>query len=102
MTPEKAFLARVFVQHCIASKDTARLEGSLPVVTSLAFRIQAGYNDLLERGNGEDEEDARADGEFVLGEMLRLACDLDYGDEIGRRKMFQLVRECVLGFIRRH
>ncbi|EPS97881.1 hypothetical protein FOMPIDRAFT_114936 [Fomitopsis schrenkii] len=109
LTPGRAFLARVFVDHCVAQKDDARLENVLPVVTSLAFRIQAAYNDLLElireheadrllREGMEDEDEERArreeellDGEFVIGELLRLAVNLDYADEIGRRKMFQLV-----------
>lgn len=38
-------------------------------------------------------EDVRMDREFVIGEMLKLAVNLDYTDEIGRRKMFSLVRE---------
>lgn len=76
-----------------------RLEAALPVVTSLAFRIQDAYNTLQQdRSHAEDSEgeggegEERMDREFVLGEMLRLAKDLDYGDEIGRRKMFALVR----------
>jgi condensin complex subunit 3 len=112
LTPERAFLARVFVGHCIATKDEARLESALPVVTALAFRIQQGYNALLEDVQAEEErveldevgteearqkrEDERMDREFVIGEMLKLAVDLDYADEIGRRKMFQLVRESTL------
>lgn len=91
------------------------------MVTALAFRIQATYNDLLQQiqaeeedrllleGMEEDEEDIeerikkeekRMDREFVLGEMLKLAVNLDYADEIGRRKMFQLVRECAAGNLR--
>ena len=108
MTPEKAFLVRVFVEHCINTKDHNRLESSLPVVTALAFKIQATYNDLLEQIQADEEsrflddddeeahearEEARADLEFVIGEMLKLAVNLDYADEIGRRKMFGLVRE---------
>jgi condensin complex subunit 3 len=38
-------------------------------------------------------EDARIDKESVIAELLKLAVHLDYSDEIGRRKMFQLVRE---------
>ena len=118
LTPERAFLARVFVDHCVAQKDNARLENVLPVVTALAFRIQAAYNDLIERirdheaerllregMEDDDEERARReeelmDGEFVIGELLRLAVNLDYADEIGRRKMFQLVRKssCLVPF----
>ena len=106
LTPEKAFLARVFVDHCISTKDSVRLESVLPVVTELAFRIQHGYNDLLEQiqsdeeerflrgGEGDDgDDDARMDREFIICELLKLAVNLDYADEIGRRKMFQLVRK---------
>lgn len=100
----------MFVDHCVTQKDNTRLENVLPVVTALAFRIQAAYNELLEHirdgeaerllreGMEDDEERARReeellDGEFVIGELLRLAVNLDYADEIGRRKMFQLVRK---------
>jgi condensin complex subunit 3 len=108
LTPETAFLARVFVDHCRATKDDARLDAALPVVTALAFRIQEAYNNLLEDMQNEEEErvirdlteeeritleDKQMDKEFVIGEMLKLAVNLDYTDEIGRRKMFSLVRE---------
>ena len=80
----------------------------------MAFRIQDVYNDLLEelqsfeeelvlRGEiPEEREDARIDREFIIGELLRLAVNLDYADEIGRRKMFQLVREyanCLIALV---
>jgi condensin complex subunit 3 len=108
LTPETAFLARVFVDHCKATKEDTRLDHTLPVVTALAFRIQEAYNDLLEDMQNEEEEqvirdlseeekvrleDIRMDKEFIIGEMLKLAVNLDYTDEIGRRKMFSLVRE---------
>ncbi|KAG5635107.1 hypothetical protein H0H81_012436 [Sphagnurus paluster] len=108
LTPETAFLARVFVEHGKATKDDTRLEAALPVVTELAFRIQAAYNKLVEDifaerdqrllGSLTDDdiqkfEDARLEQESVIGELLRMAVNLDYSDEIGRRKMFQLVRD---------
>ncbi len=97
------------------------LEETLPVVTALAFRIQEAYNSLVDRvrdleerrvflgSEGElrtvnsynfaqtckdlvKEEDEKADREFIIAEMLKLAVNLDYSDEIGRRKMFQLMR----------
>lgn len=106
LTPDKAFLARVFVEHCVESKDEARLESSVPVMTALAFKIQSLYNQLLKDiqasieenlFNGTDaeakekQESELADQEFILGEVLKLVVNLDYGDEIGRRRMFQLV-----------
>lgn len=104
MTPSKAFLARVFVEHCITTKDEGRLENALPVVTSLAFKIQSAYNLHLERiavqkeTNGDEEEDIEEEDEnreFVIGEMLRMAVHLDYADEIGRRKMYGLVSKSI-------
>ncbi|KAI0824958.1 nuclear condensing complex subunit [Trametes gibbosa] len=111
ITPERAFLARVFIEKCIAKTDAHRLDATLPITTLAAFRIQDAYNALVEHveedaaralaaefAGAEDEderarrEEARLDQEFAIGELLRLALHLDYGDEIGRRKMFQLVQ----------
>jgi condensin complex subunit 3 len=98
LTPEKAFLVRVFVDHCVSTKENAHLERVLPVVTAHAFRIQDAYNSLLDslaaaEGAGGDDEVAD-DREFVLAELLRLALNLDYADEIGRRRLEQFVRTC--------
>jgi len=111
LTPERTFLARVFVDQCVAAKNNTRLEATLPVVTAMAFRIQERYNDLMvliqdEMDEGptrldEREEDRirreeeRMSQEFILTELLKLAVNLDYADEIGRRKMFQLVRAMI-------
>ncbi|KAG8972407.1 hypothetical protein FRC05_010118 [Tulasnella sp. 425] len=91
-------------------EDTSRIESSLPVVTALAFRIQHCYNTLLELskeleaqdredsmevdGDSQaDREERRSSMEFIVAQLLKLAVNLDYSDEIGRRKMFGLVRE---------
>ena len=111
LTPEKTFLVRVFVDQCVVAKNETRLEATLPVVTAMAFRIQERYNDLMvlvqdemdERPTRLDEreedrirrEEERMSQEFVLTELLKLAVNLDYADEIGRRKMFQLVRAMI-------
>ncbi|KAF9234461.1 nuclear condensing complex subunit [Melanogaster broomeanus] len=95
--------------YCHERPSQAR--GVPPVVTLLAFRIQNAYNkyqDDLEAAEQEHaargaldeeraarEEDERLDKEAVIGEMLKLAVNLDYADEIGRRKMFQLVRDMI-------
>lgn len=111
LTPERTFLARVFVDQCVAARNNTRLEATLPVVTAMAFRIQERYNDLMVLIQGEmdegptrfDEreedrirrEEERMSQEFILTELLKLAVNLDYADEIGRRKMFQLVRAMI-------
>ncbi|KAI0674717.1 nuclear condensing complex subunit [Trametes maxima] len=113
ITPERAFLARVFAEQCIAKEEAHRVEASLPVVTAMAFRIQEAYLALVEHvsaspapaaDDDDDETDAdaedartrheesRLEQEFAIGELLRLGRVRDYSDEIGRRKTFALVR----------
>jgi len=60
--------------------------------------VQAEEEETLLREEGDHDnrmrrEDERLDKEFVIGEMLKLAVNLDYADKIGCRKMFSLVRE---------
>ena len=106
----------MYVEHCIATNDQTKLEVSLPVVTHLAFQIQNAYNkyqedleavsqehalrapdvnERIDRDADEYLDDLLLDAEFVIAEMLKLAVNLDYADEIGRRKMFQLVRDMI-------
>lgn len=84
-------------------QDEERLESSLPVVTALAFHIQAQYNSLLalleeldepdlsEQDRVEEEQNV-IEKEFIIKEMMKLAVELDYSDETGRRKMRGLAR----------
>lgn len=74
-------------------QDTARLEDSIPVVTALAFRIQEEYNKLVQAINEGADDANLMERTFIVGELLKLAVNLDYADEIGRRKMFQLASE---------
>lgn len=84
-------------------QDEDRLEQSLPVVTFLAFHIQAQFDSLItlfedvEDPNIDDDElrakeQAIIEKEFIIKEMMKLAVDLDYSDETGRRKMWGLAR----------
>lgn len=111
LTPESVVLARVFVEHCISVKNETLLEAAaLPVVTAFAFHVQESYNLLLEAledlesasltraGSSEADEDEELEEELakreaILGELLRVALKLDYGDEIGRRKVFTVVSQ---------
>ncbi|KAE9404614.1 hypothetical protein BT96DRAFT_935529 [Gymnopus androsaceus JB14] len=83
-----------------------------PVTMALAFYLQDRFNVLveamvqhgLEDDADEDDDDvARAirqddvdDKEFVTIEVVKIALHADYGDEIGRRKMEQLVRDLLV------
>lgn len=84
----------------------------------MAFFIQSSYNRLIDQFRTrevEDNENAnpfdvssrrtrdqdgtweaeQLDLEFIVGELFRIAVNVDYGDEIGRRKMFSLVRDMI-------
>lgn len=79
------------------------------MTTAMAFRIQDAYNALVQQIHDDDalledpdfeeteeqrmrREEVRIELEITVGELLRLGINLDYADEIGRRKMFQLVQ----------
>ncbi|KAJ7039564.1 nuclear condensing complex subunit [Mycena alexandri] len=95
-SPEQIFLARVFVEHCgtLGGQGEEKMENaSIPVVSAFAFLIQEGYNALI----ADEEDDPTSaeeseEKEFIISEMLKLAQNLDYSDESGKRKMFPLVR----------
>lgn len=64
----------------------------------MAFKLQEEYN-LLEEHTPPEEFDAEdalpveyVEKSFVVAELCKMAVNLDYSDEIGRRKMFQLAR----------
>ncbi|WFD18733.1 chromosome condensation complex Condensin, subunit G [Malassezia caprae] len=104
ITPGKALLARCFVLYATTHHMERELETCVPVVTALVYRIQAEYhalNALLEQQAAEEmEEDMPALQDdralahvFVVGELLAIAMYCDYGDELGRRNMFMIVRD---------
>ncbi|CEH13354.1 Chromosome condensation complex Condensin, subunit G [Ceraceosorus bombacis] len=111
LTPGTAFIGRYYVEHCrtLGQAGEARLEETMPVTTALAFRTQAAWGSLLELLESESEaaEDrgdillekdmsVRARGiQSIVNSMLHIAMSADYGDEIGRRKMFGLVRNMI-------
>ena len=92
----------MFVDHCVSTKENNRLEKVLPVVTAHAFRIQEAYNTLLDVLDGAEtggDDEAVDEHEFILAELLRIASNLDYADEIGRRRLEQFVRMYCIYFI---
>ena len=105
LTAESAFVARTFTDFCRKSAETrvqAMLEDKIPEVTKFAFLLQVHLNKLVEAVNAvalnpeepEYEEDA-VQQEFCIEQLLHIALTLDYSDEMGRRKMFQIMREAL-------
>jgi len=107
LTPESAFLVRSFNDWCRAAKHQGKFESlveeKLPEVTKLAYHLQIQLNKLIALLNDEadvskltEEDEASNDSteqEFIVVQLLMIAASMDYGDEIGRRKMFQLLRD---------
>lgn len=117
LNPEKAFFLRVLVEHFQKQGDDKALDEVMPVVMALAFRSEQAFNELVallesaadgeetETEGSDDEEQPRRKGKgkanreaeekaFMVGELMKVAMHADYGDEIGRRKMFTLLRGC--------
>ena len=102
LTPESVFVARTLNEY-YRSQDEHKcgeiVEEKMPEVTKLAFFLQRYTNILVERlqknaalGEGTEEEDT-LEQEFVVEQLLHIAKTVDYSDEVGRRKMFSLLRE---------
>jgi condensin complex subunit 3 len=92
LSAESAFLARSFFQFCHKTEDTLHLEETMPEVTRLAFYIQKYTNAYFENV----DEDAKQELEFMVEQLLQIASVMDFGDEIGRRKMFGLLRSILV------
>jgi len=102
LSAERAFMARSFNDFCRTGRGgqyEALVEEKMPEVTKLAFFLQRWINNLIESSRkatevGEaEEEDVTVEQEFIVEQLLHIAQTLDYSDEVGRRKMFALLRE---------
>ncbi|KAG6014345.1 hypothetical protein E4U54_005477, partial [Claviceps lovelessii] len=108
LSAESVFMARSFNDFC-RSEGNGRYESlveeKLPEVTKLAFYLERYMQVLVEtlkrvnqQGAGDEDEDEDEDEhtveqEFIIEQMLHIALTLDYSDEVGRRKMFTLLRQ---------
>lgn len=106
LSAESAFVCRSFNDFCRNEgngKFEALVEEKLPEVTKVAFYLERyikvlidAIKQLNEQEVDEDEEEEEADTveqEFIVEQLLHIALTLDYSDEVGRRKMFALLRQ---------
>ena len=100
LSAESVFLARSFNEFCRSEggKYETLIEEKMPEVTKLAFFLQRYTNDLIDvlkriDAAGEGDEEDAVEQEFIVEQLLHMAKLLDYSDEVGRRKMFSLLRE---------
>jgi len=103
LTAESVFMARSFNDYCHNEgngKYEYLVEEKLPEVTKLAFFLEryikvltdATKRAALQEDEDEEEEDT-VEQEFIVEQLLHIALTLDYSDEVGRRKMFALLRQ---------
>lgn len=88
LTVESALLVRAYAEFCRSNDDDIQFEKAVPEVTRHAFYIQK-YSNMMQ----EAEEENRPEAEFIVTQLLMIAKLLDYADENGRRKMFNLLRK---------
>jgi condensin complex subunit 3 len=103
LTAESVFIARTFNQFCRGdAKLESMREDKMPEVTKFAFLLQKHIARLIEGveqvalnpDDADIEEDA-VQQEFCVEQLLHIAHNLDYSDEMGRRKMFSVMREAL-------
>jgi condensin complex subunit 3 len=104
LTAESVFVARSFNDFCRSEgngKFEALIEEKMPEVTKLAFYLQRYVTVLIEALKRiatqevleDEEEEDTVEQEFIVEQLLHIARTLDYSDEVGRRKMFALLRQ---------
>ncbi|OBS28564.1 hypothetical protein FPOA_02500 [Fusarium poae] len=104
LSAESVFMARSFNEFCRMEGDGKYLnllEEKLPEVTKLAFFLERYLHVLVAavkrvaEADEDDEEEDTVEQEFIVEQMLQIALTLDYSDEVGRRKMFTLLRQAI-------
>lgn len=104
LSAESVFMARSFNDFCRLEGDGKYLnllEEKLPEVTKLAFFLERYLHVLtaavkrVAEADDEDEEEDTVEQEFIVEQLLQIALTLDYSDEVGRRKMFALLRQAI-------
>lgn len=92
LTPESALLARVFNEHGHAKgNEHLDVESKLPETSQLAAYIESQISQML-HCREEGEELRFSEHAFMVEQLFRIALTGDFADEMGRRRMFPLMR----------
>lgn len=108
---ESVFVARTFNDYCRSKgEEDGRLiellEMKMPEVTKFGFLLERQIQELVAVVTAAATDGADPDGEldleeqsvqreFIVEQMLYMALTFDYSDEVGRRKMFGVMREAL-------
>lgn len=104
LSAESVFVCRTFNEFCRNEgngKFESLVEEKLPEVTKVAFYLERYIKVLIDavkraeeqEDMEEEEEEDTVEQEFIVEQLLHIAITLDYSDEVGRRKMFSLLRQ---------
>ncbi|ORY63493.1 condensin subunit Cnd3 [Pseudomassariella vexata] len=105
LSAESVFIARSFNDFCRMEGNgryESLVEEKLPEVTKLAFYLERYLNVLTEAirrvntqepSEEDDDEEDTVEQEFIVEQLLHIILTLDYSDEVGRRKMYALLRQ---------
>ncbi|OJJ44020.1 hypothetical protein ASPZODRAFT_135456 [Penicilliopsis zonata CBS 506.65] len=101
LTAESTFLLRSFNDFCRVENEgkfDKLADEKMPEVTAFAHFLQKYMTEMLEKKKfsketGEANDEDTVEQEFIVEQLLHVAITLDYSDEVGRRKMFSLLRE---------
>lgn len=73
------------------------VQDCLPELCTIASLIKKTYEDWL-ICQGDDREDSKEEYEFIIKQLLSCAELADFGDEVGRRSMIEIVLELICNF----
>ncbi|CAO3654330.1 unnamed protein product [Mucor fragilis] len=96
LSGESALLARMMIEYLQnEDEEDERLDKILPSVTAHVMNLENYYNLYQQYNNTEDNA---FNYEYIVVQMLDIALCLDYADEVGRRKMFNLLRDILRAY----
>ncbi|KAK9372420.1 nuclear condensing complex subunit [Lipomyces chichibuensis] len=89
LTAETVFLARSFAAYCRETGMEDVLEDKMPEVTKIGFYIEK-YSEFLK---ADDNAATTVEQEFILEQLISITSNMDFSDETGRRKIFNVIRD---------
>lgn len=92
LNPETSFLIRCYYQYCNERHYEESIEKNFPEAIELASLILR-YLQLRKKFVEKKEEESNLESlDFIIQQLLIVAKDYDYSDEVGRREMFRISR----------
>lgn len=92
-TVETVFLLKCFHFHCLDANLLAVIEDNFPEAIKLAEYLSFYLNKRLNDDKLSKNDEIYLD--FILHQLLEIACKYDYSDEVGRRDMLNIVRNFI-------